>query len=131
MRSRIGTVGLLLVLGLVASGCNGDPTVDVNGVVTFEGKPLQEGEVIFATEDGSLTPAAGKIQEGRYTLRTLPGPKKVMINASKRSNVRDPLTGDFQEYSFIPPSYNLRSKLTADVRPGRANTFDFELKSRP
>lgn len=31
---------------------------------------------------------------------------------------------------FIPPQYNVQSQLTADVQPGEANRFTFELTSR-
>lgn len=131
MRSRTGAGVILVAFCLPAAGCGGDPSVEVTGTVTFDGRPLAEGEVIFAAEDGGVTPAAAKVQGGRYALRSLPGPKKVMINASRRSPVRDSLTGEYQEYSFILPVYNLQSKLTANVRPGQSNTFDFELKSKP
>lgn len=124
----------VLAVGAVSvalAGCSADPSVTVAGTVRFDGQPLERGEIIFAAPDGSVTPTAAPIENGRYEVRALPGAKKVMINASRRSKTIDPLTKEAEEYSFIPAAYNVQSKLTADLKPGNQNEVNFELKSKP
>jgi hypothetical protein len=121
---------IVVVVALVL-GCSSDPHVEVSGAVTFDGKPLERGEIIFVAADGSVTPAGGPIDDGHYAVKMLPGPKKVMINASKLSAAVDPGTGERQEYSFIPPVYNLKTRLTANVEPNQKNQVTFDLKSKP
>jgi hypothetical protein len=125
-------VALALGAALLAlTGCSGDPSVTVAGTVTFDGRALEQGEIIFSSHDGSVTPAAAQIENGRYALRALPGAKKVTINASRRSKTIDPNTKEYEEYSFIPAAYNVQSKLTADIKPDSPNEVNFELKSKP
>jgi hypothetical protein len=130
MRRRGGWV-LVLVLAVALAGCARDPSVAVVGTVVFDGQPLDQGEIIFVSPDGSVTPTAGPIAGGRYQVRALPGAKKVMINASRLSQTVDPNTREHQEYSFIPTAYNIQTRLTADIKPGDPNEVNFELKSRP
>ncbi|MBN9120187.1 MAG: hypothetical protein J0I06_13660 [Planctomycetes bacterium] len=126
--------GATLAVGaalIALAGCAGDPSVSVAGTVTFDGQPLEKGEIIFTAPDGSAAPAAAPIENGRYETRTRPGAKKVAINASRRSKTVDPLTREAEEYSFIPAAYNVQSKLTADIKPGDRNEVSFDLKSKP
>jgi len=56
----------LLVMALIALGCNGN--VKVKGTVTLEdGTPLQSGRVIFEQENFS---AVGAIENGKYQMGT-------------------------------------------------------------
>ncbi len=67
-------VGCLVILGTCLGGCKGGvagpPTEPVSGVVTLDGKPVPQANVVFVP-DGSGQGAAGITDEaGKYTLTT-------------------------------------------------------------
>lgn len=64
-------IGLVLGILIVAAGCgqNGPERYDVSGSVTFAGKPVPAGQILFQpdTEKGNRGPAtAVQIEGGRY-----------------------------------------------------------------
>ena len=88
------TIGIFLAGGLLAScGCGpGRPaTTRVSGRVTYQGKPVTEGRIVFQPEHGR--PAMGTLDaDGRYTLTTfdagdgaLLGHHRVTIDAHRVS----------------------------------------------
>ena len=48
--------GLLVV---VLGGCSSSETVEVAGTVSWDGKPLPDGEIVFVAHDGRSTVGAG------------------------------------------------------------------------
>jgi hypothetical protein len=125
----------LPLLAALASGCggpSGPPTYEVSGLVTWDGAPLPEGDIIFTTVDRSVVPDVGTIRVGAYRLRAQPGKKRVSIRASKlvpgsKGAMNEPI---FDNY--IPDRYNAETTLTADVTADGPNRFDFALtKSSP
>ncbi len=130
MRSSFPAAATLTaVIFLFGSGCGAKPA-EVSGTVTFDGHPLVDGDIIFESPDGSVTPAAGKIVNGHYLVTITAGPKKVRINASKPATKPDPVMGMMPIESLIPTEYNLETKLTADLKPGKQEA-NFDLKSKP
>jgi len=129
MGSRVARA-VLLVATFGAAGCGGSEA-EVSGSVTVDGQPLKDGDIIFEAADGSVTPAAGKIVDGKYSLKVLPGPKKVRINASRPTKKPDPVMGAAARESMIAPEFNEQTRLTADVKGGRQAGVDFEVKSIP
>ncbi|MDC0936335.1 hypothetical protein OAS39_08600 [Pirellulales bacterium] len=160
--AMLGQVNRLAVawLGLAAIlGCgSGHPeTVRVNGTVTIDGKPVEEGEIRFIPTGGRM--AMGEIVDGKYSLRTydendgaLVGSHRVTITATKikrRKGVRPEPPPEapraehqawqdemesigFEDVEWLAPerySYVDRSGLTADVQPG-TNEIDFPLLSK-
>lgn len=124
--------GLLAAVGVVAlAGCGGSREAEVSGTVNIDGKPLSEGEIIFEAADGSATPAAGPIREGKYSLRSLPGAKVVKITASRPTKGNDPVMGAAAREPRIGPEFNAKSKLTADLKPGSNDGVNFEVKGLP
>ena len=116
---------------LFAFGCGaGSPAMcRVSGSVTFDGTPVENGEIIFVPLDKGFAPDAGKIDNGTYDVLVKAGNKRVEIRASrpvvgKKPNPMGPV---YQDY--IPDKYNARTTLQADVKPEGANRFDYELKS--
>jgi hypothetical protein len=109
-------------------GC-GSPLSEVSGTVQVDGKALPEGEIIFEAADGKTTPAAGPIKDGKYTVQVLPGAKKVKINASRPTAKPDPVMGTSARESMIPAEFNDQTKLTADVKTGKQDNVNFEVKS--
>ncbi|MDY0167682.1 MAG: hypothetical protein RBS80_14135 [Thermoguttaceae bacterium] len=126
------SVSCLVVAGIVlaASGCGrGDGMNAVTGTVTFDGQPVESGEILFRSPDGTEGSSAGKITGGRYSLRSTPGVKRVEITARREIETPPAASGEpaigFE--SYIPDKYNRKSELTAEVADRGRNTFDFEL----
>lgn len=130
MRNRLTAAALAAAFFAFVPGCGGPKPAEVSGTVTFDGKPLGDGDIIFEDPDGSVTPAAGKIVDGRYSVTVVAGPKKVRINASKPATKPDPVMGMMPIESLIPTEYNLETKLTADLKPGKQEA-SFDLKAKP
>lgn len=89
-----GRAGILFSLVLCCSGCGGGldedlpETVAVNGVVTYQGKPVPDASIMFYPLQGRK-PATGRTDpQGKFTLRTfekadgaIPGAHQVTVNA--------------------------------------------------
>ena len=118
--------GLLPLL----SGC-GAAESEVSGTVLMDGQPLAEGEIIFEDPAKATTPAAEKIVNGKYSLKVLPGPKKVKILSSRLTGRPDPVMGMSAREQAIGPEYNEQTKLTADIKAGTQTGVDFEVKQLP
>jgi len=123
---------------LFLAGCGvGQPrTAVVRGKVTYQGKPVPGGTILFTPTSGP--PATGGIQpDGSYTLTTfrkgdgaVPGSHKVVIVAvDDTSNIlpeaRNPLPPP-----IIPAKYSsaATSDLKAEVQD-KENTIDFNLEA--
>ena len=77
-----------LCLLLLAVGCASKGTI--TGTVSYQGKPIPEGSVMFIPEGGGPV-ATGIINDGKYTAEKVPvGPAKVAItslyNAGEKEN---------------------------------------------
>jgi hypothetical protein len=72
---RFVTHGLLLLIVAALAGCSpSDPLglAPVTGVVTYRGKPLDHGKVVFTPQSGTPGPqAVGELDaQGRFRMRT-------------------------------------------------------------
>ena len=108
-------------------GCGSDrpPLAPVGGVVTLDGKPLADAEVIFTPETGRHSTARTDA-EGRYELEYLPDvPGAVLGPHTVRISRFDPDT----LIDSVPPKYNSQSELTAEVSKG-SNELTFPLNSK-
>lgn len=66
----------LVLFAAVFAGCGGEKIYQLSGNVTFQGKPVPAGQIVFEpdTTAGNSGPAAfAKIKEGRYDTRILEG----------------------------------------------------------
>ena len=64
---KMTTAGAAFVILAAVFGCNSGPTIyDVTGTVSFDGKPIEQGEIIFLAADNASTPGSGMIQNGVY-----------------------------------------------------------------
>jgi hypothetical protein len=130
MKTTYATAAVLMAsLGWVA-GC-GVSEAEVSGTVTMDKQPLKEGDIVFEESDKSKTPAAGKIVEGRYTVKVLPGSKIVRITASRPTKKPDPVMGSAAREPMIAKEFNEHSTLRAEIRPGKQDAVDFDVKSVP
>ncbi len=127
------------VLVVAVAGCGGSDdkmeTSSVTGTVTYEGKPVTTGTVMF-TPVGGGPPATGQIQEdGTYELRTYEdgdgaviGEHKVTITAlDMGSGLPEDMAAEPKP--LVPEKYgrDKTSGLTATIASGE-NTVDFPLE---
>lgn len=122
---------LWLLVSFVAACARPEPGCLVQGTVTFDGAPIERGSVIFMAVDNKTTAGGGTIEDGRYALRVLPGPKRVMISASRQVAGGDLHGEKFYLEGYVPRCYNEETTLRADVVPDGENRFDFALTSQP
>lgn len=126
---------LLASFALVAAlGCGGPAApkreyADVSGKITYKGKPLEVGQVIFQPPTGAAV-VAELDSEGAYSLKGVIGPNKVMVQSRDEmgeTDANDPKSRQMPR-SNIPDQYGLPdSGLKFDVEAGD-NTADFDLK---
>ena len=121
-------------------GCGGSGNrAAIDGVVTCDGKPLEKGQITFVPQIGTKGPTAGaEIAAGKFTIPaaggTFAGKFRVEVTASRPSGrkIPDRLTGKLVDAyeQFIPQKYNADSQLTADVKAGAENRFEFAVNSK-
>jgi hypothetical protein len=130
-----GLMGVLLLGGF--SGCSdgGPSRLEISGMVTLDGEPLDQGSIDFRDTAGELPTSGAMISAGVYHIPhekgLLPGRYQVSIDSADP----DGQTASPTEYSMsipvsrIPLKYNGKSELTAEVSETSANRFDFALES--
>jgi hypothetical protein len=81
MRKAILVVAVFVV-GSIA-GC-GTKTATVSGEASYDGQPIEDGNITFLPEDGQSAIAGGPIRNGKYHIENVPpGVKVVKIEAVK------------------------------------------------
>ena len=137
MHRRLLIAAFLVGLGTLAGCSRGSrPLGRVTGIVTFAGKPVTNGTVVFMPAE-SGPPATGDLgPDGRYTLKTLApddgavvGKHLVMITAFEKLTPEEANNIKRMPKMLVPTKYSdaKTSKLTADVAPGD-NEINFPLK---
>ena len=137
MRATVLLFSALLAAAVI-SGCGkkgGLETAPVSGKVTYRGKPLTTGTVMFVPGEGPA--ATGEINSaGVYKLTTYTsgdgaviGKHKVTITALQGMGDALPEQRSPTPPPLIPAKYlnDGTSGLTAEVKPGTNNEVNFEL----
>ena len=126
---------LFSTLALLGCGDSGPKRYQVEGMVTLDGKPLPDGEVIFFSTESGGTPDAGPIKDGKFSFQVFPGPKRVEITAARphpTKTIAGPSPGSrvpaMEQY--LPKRYNTASELSVDVEPSGDRTYTFDLQSK-
>lgn len=146
-RAVLTRAALLVVAGFVLPGCGGGggKTIDrhpVNGQVTLDGAPLDQGAIRFEPfgEVKERTAAGSPITNGAYDIPKAgglpPGKYTVSITSSEAAAAlpSDPAeamnaAGKMQaKPERIPPRYNQNTELVVEIKSG-ANKHDFPLTS--
>jgi len=142
-------MGLVLVIGCSdASGLA--KRYPASGTVTYNGQPVEKGNVGFIPDAPDGRSATGAITNGKFTLTTatpddgaLPGTYKVTVISQDRDNTELQAVAKGGQFhhdekfakavasakNLVPARYKLpdTSDLKAEVKP-QSNTFTFELK---
>jgi len=132
---------LLIPAMLVLSGCgSGGPTGDVSGKVSFQGKALPSGRIIFLCEGGDKPVLSSAIKDGEYSIqKAAVGHARVTVEtfqfkqvpvpgAPKTSNLPGSDAPPPGPYVPIPQRYRTpdSSGLTYTITKGQ-QTKDFDL----
>jgi hypothetical protein len=128
---------LLACCLLAAMGCSAESTgpkeYPVSGTVTFDGKPVESGRILFRKIGDGDRAYGGEITNGAYSFTSEAGKVKVEITASRlipgkfdNSNGTPEPVGEM----YIPKQYNSKSTLEAEVKADGENTLPFELVSK-
>ncbi|HBJ34080.1 MAG TPA: hypothetical protein DDZ51_04815 [Planctomycetaceae bacterium] len=112
------------VLGCGNGDSSGEP---VSGTVTFDGQPVESGDILLFPAGGGGTPEGGKITDGKFQFQASDGPKRVEIVATREEGAA--ADGLPNYVSYIPKQYNTNSTLTQTVTKGNENVFVFDLRS--
>jgi hypothetical protein len=138
---RCGLAASILA-GFVGCGSTTDelPREAISGAVTLDGRPLEEGVIQFlpAAASAGETPAGGPIRDGRFDVSRDQGPTPgsysvVILSGGDGAGGIQPgaIPGEGVALKErIPAKYNARTTLTAEVKPGGPNTFEFALRTR-
>ena len=103
IRNHVGRLLFVVPAVAAALGCGDDSGLarryPVSGTVTYNGKPLERGNISFAPDGPGGRAAGGTIVDGRYSLTThdlddgaLPGKYKVSIAAKEADTSKVDLT---------------------------------------
>src|SRR5262249_4550121 len=143
-----GLLGMIALTVLVPAGCGaGDdlPREPISGTVTFNGEPVKSGTIQFvpmASKEG--VSSGGIITNGSFRVARedgpIPGTYSVMIFAGGRPRAATKegvMPGDEPVVKgkpslgvgSIPIRFNLKTELTAEVKPGGPNNYTFDLKN--
>jgi hypothetical protein len=133
LRFLVPAVALLVPFML--SGCAGESgpqMYPVQGTVSFDGTPVENGRILFRRVDGDQRGFSGEITNGRYELNAEPGSMTVEITASRIIPGEFDTSNDEPEPKgemYIPAKYNAETELTAEVKASGDNNIPFDLKS--
>lgn len=140
MRQPASIFPLLMgVAALALGGCNADPRdrQEVTGEVKLNGRPVEEGIILFAPLGSQETGDGAQIVNGKYSIPRekglSPGKYRVRIYAGDgRSGAGDaspdsPHAGTPPGKERVPPKYNEKSEIIKEVTKGGANKFDFNI----
>jgi hypothetical protein len=122
-------------------GCSGAPEqVGVSGKVTFDGTPVEDGQIEFEPQGAGGRMAFAMISGGQYATAQergiQPGKYLVRITASRptgKAAEQDSFNRDATAVvneQFIPAKYNSASDLQIEIGAAGAATHDFALTSK-
>jgi len=130
-----------LVVALVLAACAGcgTSTGTVSGQVTFKGQPIPKGTITFVPKEKKIRPAAGVIQNGKYSVEVPVGDVAIAVNVpsmkppvEKGKKPVKKVKGKKTEDEDVSPKYkdSTTSGLTMTVIKGE-QTKDIALEPEP
>lgn len=136
---RTAAIGLALV-ALLGCGRADRDRVAVSGQVTFDGRPLENGQLVFEPR-GQGRMAIAQLVDGRYSIAAERGPTAghyiVRITAARPTGEQasgGPTSGgELRDVyaQFLPAKYNEASELELQIDPAQGDLAqDFDLRSQ-
>jgi hypothetical protein len=139
---------LLFLCLVTVIGCGGDRQTyaNVKGTVTYNGKPLDKGQIGFSVE--GKPPTVLDIVDGKFAGQAVVGSNKISVSATKKSATAPKLPKEAEDMvkvykqkkegaasgdlpigmvDYIPPEWGSASKQMRVVETGAANEFDFNI----
>lgn len=136
MLARLGpgklAVSALVLTMCVAAGCRQSATWEmcsVAGTVTYQGKPVTDGFVVFTNAKTGVTHSGRLDEQGRYSIPELPvGEYKVHLGDPPPPGPESSESGAPLKPLDVPPRLKSpeTSSLSAKLSPGK-NRLDFNL----
>jgi hypothetical protein len=145
---RAPLIFLLPVVVVTVAGCSGGGLEKsaISGRITFQGQPIEDGQIRFVPIKGTKGPATvGTIRGGNYTAtarggvpvgtlrveveayRPLPG--AMPYTKEQAEGNRGVVAGDYPKKQFLPSKYNTNSTLEVTIESGNKTvTKDIELR---
>jgi hypothetical protein len=150
--NRLFPVLIFLILATVV-GCQGDKLsyANVKGTVTFNGTPLDRGQITFAVE--GRPPTTMDIVDGKFSGQAVVGSNRISVSARKKAATQPKLSTDaeaqikgYKEYmrgkgkggsdpdfdpssvDYIPPDWGTQSKQMRVIEAGATNELEFDIK---
>ncbi|MFO0953921.1 MAG: hypothetical protein U0835_22745 [Isosphaeraceae bacterium] len=142
---RVNVAVCTLLAATAVAGCSegdGLPRQAVSGAVTLNNKPLATGVITFLPNAQDVaTQGGGVIMDGKYSIPResglVPGSYKVVISSGSDTPEKKTDTNDMPGMppvvakDAVPSQYNTASVLTAEVKDGGKNVFEFNLTALP
>jgi hypothetical protein len=137
-------IAVFLLCALAFSGCGGggddllSKRGSVQGIVTFDGEPVEEGQILFTPTGKEGSVAGSAITDGEYSIPReqgpVAGPHSVAITASRKTGKQikamqpaPPGTMIDVKEEYIPAKYNYTTTLSAEIKAGENPDLDFNL----
>ncbi len=138
MKSRVLVTASVLFLTCLWLGCGPDNPLNrkaVSGKVTFNGQPLERGNIMFYPTDKGPVVTGASITNGQYAIATAKGltvGKYTVQISSPNPNPgpNDPQGPGIPLPELIPPEYNVQSDKTVTVTEDGPNVFDFDITKK-
>lgn len=120
----------------VGGTSDGLPREPISGKVTLDGQPLDQGSITFVPDGFDGPPVGAPVEGGSYSIPRqdgpIPGKHSVSVYSQKKTGKTypdpdDPAETIEESFERIPPKYNLKTELKAEVTKGGDNSFDYDL----
>jgi hypothetical protein len=125
-------------IGIVGCG-DADGRLPIGGNVSWEGRPLEKGSIVFVPTSGHRGPKVGaQIIAGQYQIDRERGPTEGMYRVEVRSDTGEhphsptdarPRAAPAKSQITISPEFNSESRLTVAISADQTQ-FNFELPTK-
>jgi hypothetical protein len=136
----LSCIGLAAFLGCGSE--SGDGRREITGTVSYDGQPVEEGEIVFEPQEAGAPLATGQIKGGEYRVDAKYGPaaglyrvriegfqKKKVANIPPHPYAGDSPGADTIAEQYLPPQYNTRSTLQVEIKDDDEGVHNFDLQA--
>ena len=133
------TTVVSLLIASVGCGESGPQRFAVSGQVTFDGAPIESGEILLRPDQATKAPTiAAAVENGAYSIPAERGPLAgtyvIVITAERKTGkkvqaemIGSETTDQYEQY--VPRKYNDESTLSTTIGSSR-DDLNFELRSK-